>query len=185
MISFDDFFNFIIAIFLIVFCIWFYSKLFKFVFKLLTFPFRLILAPFKFIKSIFTGPKYKNAPKNQQITSDTKQRPKKKMGFIKKLAIAGAAAHTARVAHNVANPPTVFVEVPYSKRGDDIYEIRLGSSTPLKNGSGYKVHYTLIKKNSSNPSFDYVRQESQEVRRSRSGSSFINNMGCSILVKWS
>ena len=173
MIAFDDFFNYIMAIFLIVFSIWFYSKLFKYVFKLLTFPFRLILAPFNFIKSIFTG------------SSNTHQRPKKKMGFIKKLAIAGAAAHTARVAHNVANPPTVFVEVPYSQRGDDIYEIRLGSSTPLKNGSGYKVHYTLIKKNSSNPSFDYVRQESQEVRRSRSGSSFINNMGCSILVKWS
>ena len=103
MISFDDFFNFVMAIFLIVFCIWFYSKFFKFVFKLLTFPFRLILAPFKFIKSIFTGPKYKNAPKNQQITSDTKQRPKKKMGFLKKLAIAGVTAHTARVAYNVAN----------------------------------------------------------------------------------
>ena len=173
MISFDDFFNFVMAIFLIVFCIWFYSKFFKFVFKLLTFPFRLILAPFKFIKSIFTG------------SSNTHQRPKKKMGFIKKLAIAGAAAHTARVAHNVANPPTVFVEVPYSKRGDDIYEIRLGSSTPLKNGSGYKVHYTLIKKNSSNPSFNNVRQKSQEVRRRRYESSFINEWGCKIRVKWS
>ena len=185
MISFDDFFNFVMAIFLIVFCIWFYSKFFKFVFKLLTFPFRLILAPFKFIKSIFTGPKYKNAPKNQQITSDTKQRPKKKMGTLKKLAIAGVAAHTTRVAYNVANPPAVFVKVPTSKRGDDIYEIRLGSSTPLKNGSGYKVHYTLIKKNSSNPSFDYVRQKSQEVRRSRYGSSSINEWGCSIQIKWS
>ena len=173
MISFDDFFNFVMAIFLIVFCIWFYSKFFKFVFKLLTFPFRLILAPFKFIKSIFTG------------SSNTHQRPKKKMGFIKKLAIAGAAAHTARVAHNVANPPTVFVEVPYSQRGDDIYEIRLGSSTPLKNGSGYKVHYTLIKKNSSNPSFNNVRQKSQEVRRRRYESSFINEWGCKIRVKWS
>ena len=173
MVSFDDFFNFVMAIFLIVFCIWFYSKFFKFVFKLLTFPFRLILAPFKFIKSIFTG------------SSNTHQRPKKKMGFIKKLAIAGAAAHTARVAHNVANPPTVFVEVPYSQRGDDIYEIRLGSSTPLKNGSGYKVHYTLIKKNSSNPSFNNVRQKSQEVRRRRYESSFINEWGCKIRVKWS
>ena len=173
MISFDDIFNYIMAIFLIVFCIWFYSKLFKYVFKLLTFPFRLILAPFNFIKSIFTG------------SSNTHQRPKKKMGFIKKLAIAGAAAHTARVAHNVANPPTVFVEVPYSKRGDDIYEIRLGSSTPLKNGSGYKVHYTLIKKNSSNPSFNNVRQKSQEVRRRRYESSFINEWGCKIKVKWS
>ena len=112
MISFDDFFNFIMAIFLIVFCIWFYSKFFKFVFKLLTFPFKLILAPFKFIKSIFTGSKYKNAPKNQQISSDTQQRPKK-MG-TKKLAIAGVAAHTTRVAYNVANPPAVFVKVPTS-----------------------------------------------------------------------
>ena len=173
MISFDDFFNFVMAIFLIVFCIWFYSKFFKFVFKLLTFPFRLILAPFKFIKSIFTG------------SSNTHQRPKKKMGFIKKLAIAGAAAHTARVAHNVANPPTVFVEVPYNKFGINNYEIRLGSSTPLKNGSGYKVHYTLIKKNSSNPSFNNVRQKSQEVRRRRYESSFINEWGCKIRVKWS
>ena len=173
MISFDDFFNFVMAIFLIVFCIWFYSKFFKFVFKLLTFPFRLILAPFKFIKSIFTG------------SSNTHQRPKKKMGFIKKLAIAGAAAHTARVAHNVANPPTVFVEVPYNKFGNNNYEIRLGSSTPLKNGSGYKVHYTLIKKNSSNPSFNNVRQKSQEVRRRRYESSFINEWGCKIRVKWS
>ena len=173
MISFDDFFNFVMAIFLIVFCIWFYSKFFKFVFKLLTFPFRLILAPFKFIKSIFTG------------SSNTHQRPKKKMGFIKKLAIAGAAAHTARVAHNVANPPTVFVEVPYNKFGNKNYEIRLGSSTPLKNGSGYKVHYTLIKKNSSNPSFNNVRQKSQEVRRRRYESSFINEWGCKIRVKWS
>ena len=173
MISFDDFFNYIMAIFLIVFCIWFYSKLFKYVFKLLTFPFRLILAPFNFIKSIFTG------------SSNTHQRPKKKMGFIKKLAIAGAAAHTARVAHNVANPPTVFVEVPYNKFGNNNYEIRLGSSTPLKNGSGYKVHYTLIKKNSSNPSFNNVRQKSQEVRRRRYESSFINEWGCKIRVKWS
>ena len=173
MISFDDFFNFVMGIFLIVFCIWFYSKFFKFVFKLLTFPFRLILAPFKFIKSIFTG------------SSNTHQRPKKKMGFLKKLAIAGVTAHTARVAYNVANPPTVFVEVPYSQRGDDIYEIRLGSSTPLKNGSGYKVHYTLIKKNSSNPSFNNVRQKSQEVRRRRYESSFINEWGCKIRVKWS
>ena len=185
MISFDDFFNFVMAIFLIVFCIWFYSKFFKFVFKLLTFPFRLILAPFKFIKSIFTGPKYKNAPKNQQITSDTKQRPKKKMGFLKKLAIAGVTAHTARVAYNVANPPTVFVEVPYNKFGNNNYEIRLGSSTPLKNGSGYRINYTLIN-NRSNSNTPSVRQKSRDVeRKSHGGSSYITEWGCKIKVKWS
>ena len=173
MISFDDFFNFVMAIFLIVFCIWFYSKFFKFVFKLLTFPFRLILAPFKFIKSIFTG------------SSNTHQRPKKKMGFIKKLAIAGAAAHTARVAHNVANPPTVFVEVPYNKFGNNNYEIRLGSSTPLKNGSGYRINYTLIN-NRSNSNTPTVRQKSRDVeRKSHGGSSYITEWGCKIKVKWS
>tara|TARA_B100000242_G_scaffold125856_1_gene88725 strand:+ start:417 stop:941 length:525 start_codon:yes stop_codon:yes gene_type:complete len=173
------------AIFLIVFCIWFYSKFFKYVFKLLTFPFRLILAPFKLIKSIFRGSTYKNSPKNQQFLSDTKQRPKKKMGFLKKAVIAGVAAQTARVAHNVANPPAVFVEVPSSKRGDHIYEIRLGSSTPLKNGSGYKVHYTLIRNNPSNPNTDHVMQKYSEVQRSRYGSSYINEFGCKIKIKWS
>ncbi len=149
MISFDDFFNFIMAIFLIVFCIWFYSRFFKFVFKLITFPFKLILAPFKFIKSIFTGSSTKSSATRQQVSSVTKKRSEKMFGFLKKAVIAGAAVKTYQAVYN---RPYVTPPHGYVVRG--ISQVGIGNK--------WKVKYSQIDRMNSTSHF-YVTPLSRKV----------------------
>ena len=149
MILFEDFFNLVMAIFLIVFCVWFYSKLFKYIIKLMTFPFKLILAPFRFIKSMFTGSNSKSSAPKKQTASVADKRQGKESGFLKKAVIAGAAVKTYQAVYN---RPHVTPPHGYAVRG--ISQVGIGNK--------WKVKYSRIDSMNLTSHF-YVTPNSRKV----------------------
>ena len=195
----ENLFNIAISVVFLVFIFWFYSKLFKFLYKIFSVPFKLvkniITAPFTFLKWIFSGSDSQTSPSSKTTKLRSKadiQKPKKEtssddkneLGFFGKVAAGYAAAKTAQIAHNVANPPVVFVEVAQSIQSNYEYTITSGSQVPMKDGRGYIFYYTVTRKDIRNPrSMPYVQNKQTNIRRFN-GSGHINEHGCKIKYSW-